>query len=120
MERATYLALVHREANVLVDEREELVRSSIDDAEGAAELTSSIERQVEGILSEVDHLEDVIKWADLREPDPGLWRDASSWQGVLIGAAMAVLVADIRSCAQRIIDGELPRLKNIQVEGAGR
>jgi hypothetical protein len=116
MDRTTYLALVHREANLLLDEREPLVRQAASGEHPADELAEALERQLTEIVSEVDHLEDVLKWSDLRDVDPALWRHAESWQGVLIGAAMAALVHDVRACAARIVGGELPTMHNIQVD----
>jgi len=116
MDKKAYLALVHREANVLVREHERDLRAAEDDPEMGAQLTSILEQQLGEILSDVDHLEDVLKWSELREIAPRLWRDSHSWQGVVIGAAMAALVHDVRACAMRILAGELPRLQNIQID----
>jgi hypothetical protein len=114
MERKDYLALVHREVTVLLDEREALVRAAARDPAASEELDRTLEAQVSEILAEVDHLEDVLKWSGLAEPDAALWREADSWRGVLIGAAMAALVHDVRSCAARVLAGEIPRPRNVQ------
>lgn len=108
--------MVHREANVLLNERGGEFAEALTAGTASHELDSAIEGQVQEILSDIDHLEDVMKWSELREPAPPLWRSAETWQGVMIGAAMAALAHDVRACASRILMGQLPRLRNVQVD----
>ncbi len=115
MEKRNYIALVLREANAFVTENEPALRKALAEGGAMPELDATLEEQLKTALVDIDHLEDVLKHSDLREIDPELWRDGSTWQEVLAGAAMAALVHDVRRHARDIIEGRTPRMENIQI-----
>ncbi len=115
MEKRNYIALVLREANAFVNKHEPALREAASGGGPAGELDATLEEQLKTALVDIDHLEDVLKHSDLREIDPELWRDGSTWQEVLAGAAMAALCHDVRRHARDIIEGRTPRMENIQI-----
>ena len=114
MEERNYVAIVLREANTFLGENGEAVRRSLSGEGWTAELDDLLERQLQEVLIGVDHLEDVVKFSELEEPDPEFWSGADSWRGVLAGVAAAALAHDVRKRALDIIDGTIPRMDNIQ------
>jgi len=117
MEKKQYLALVLREANAFVNAHEAALEASggvIDAASGKA-LVAALEGQLKAALVEADHLEDVLKWSDLKDVRPEVWRGAEEWSEVLAGAAMAALAHDVAARASDIAQGRMPRMDNIQL-----
>jgi hypothetical protein len=115
MEKKEYLALVLREANLFVDRNEARLRECLARSGSVAGMRNELEEQLKDVLFEVDHLEDVLKHAELDEPDPAVWRDAGSFQGALAGAAMAALAHDVGARVVETLEGRLPRMRNVQV-----
>jgi hypothetical protein len=114
MEERNYLALVLREANTFLSENEAGVRSALSSEGWGADLDQLLEKQLQEVLIGVEHLEDIVKFSELKRPDPAFWRDAESWQGVLAGVAAAALAHDVRARVGDIIDGRMPRMNNVQ------
>lgn len=118
MEKKDFLALVLREANLFVDEHENALRSALssgDDTPLPEELQTALEAQLREILIEADYLEDILKWSSIKEPPKVFWGEASSWQEALTGAALGALAGEVLTYAKRILSGQLPRMKHIQV-----
>jgi len=116
MERKDYLALVHREACIFLDAHEAELAAAAADPERRPEIDDAIQEQLKGALADIDCPEDVLKWSGLREPDPAFWREADTWPQAVIGAALAALACDVRTCALLVAEGKLPRLRNVQVK----
>ncbi len=114
MEERNYVAIVLREANTFLNGNEPAVRAAVADEGWTLELDDLLERQLQEVLIGAEHLEDIVKFSDLKEPDPVFWRDATDWQGVLAGVAAAALAHDVRRRVHDLIDGKLPRMDNIQ------
>ncbi len=114
MEKRNYIALVLREANVFLGGNEPAARAALPADGWNEDLDSMLERQLQEALVGVEYLEDIVKFSELEAPDPGFWRDADSWQGVLAGVAAAALAHDVRARVGDIIDGRIPRMENIQ------
>jgi len=117
MEKNRYLALVLREANAFVNAHEAALKASggvVDEASGKA-LVGALEEQLKAALVEADHLEDVLKWSDLEDVRPEIWREAEDWHEVLAGAAMAALAHDVAARASDIAQGRMPSMDNIQL-----
>ena len=114
MEEHSYLALVLREANILLGENELAVREALSTEGWTAELDELLEKRLQEALVGVEYLEDIVKFSDLKSPDPDSWRDAETWQGVLAGVAAAALAHDVRRRVADIVAGKIPRMENIQ------
>ena len=114
MEKRNYIALVLREANLFLDGNEPAARAALSADGWNEDLDSLLERQLQEVLIGVEYLEDLIKFSELKRPDPDFWRDAADWEGVLAGVAAAALAHDVRRRVGDLIDGRIPRMENIQ------
>ncbi|HEY3324553.1 MAG TPA: hypothetical protein VGP72_29140 [Planctomycetota bacterium] len=107
MERKKWLTMVYREANIFLEhhapEDTTLTPTEVD------ELEPELSQQVQEILSNVDYLEDIIKFSLLKNPPPDLWYGEGNWQHVLVAVASTCLTFDVKGVVLKILEGELPR-----------
>src|SRR5262245_48313686 len=106
MDRKQWLTMIYREANLFLERNAPggyLSPTELD------EMEPELHQQVQEVLSNVDHLEDVIRESLLRNPPPDLWYGEGQWQHVLVAVASACLVHDIKGVANKILEGKLPR-----------
>ena len=107
MDRKQWLTIVYREANVFLERNApdgaQLTPTEVD------ELEPELHQQLQEVLNNVDHLEDLVKFSLLKTPPPDLWYGESNWQHVLVAVASACLLHDVKGIVLKIVDGTLPR-----------
>ena len=107
MERKQWLTMVYREANIFIErhssEGRDLTPSEVDEFE------PELHQQLQEILANIEHPEDLIKHSLLRTPPPDLWYGESQWPRVVLSVAAACLLHDVKGVALKIIEGALPR-----------
>jgi hypothetical protein len=107
MDRAQWLTMVYREANIFIERNTspgtELTPTEVE------ELVPELSHQLQEMLSSVDSLEDVIKHSLLKNPPPDLWYGEQSWSRVLVGVASTCLLHDVKGVAIKILEGVLPK-----------
>jgi hypothetical protein len=63
---------------------------------------------VKEVLASAGHLEDILKYARCRHPDPAVWRDASDWSEAVFRAAYLMVLEDMRDLLFKAVIGRLP------------
>ena len=107
MERKQWLTLLYREANLFLENQErEGNNVGIADLE---ELEPALHSQLSELRSNVDHLEDLVKYSLLKDPMPDLWQGEKAWGHVLLNVAAACLLHDVKGVIVKIVEGTLPR-----------
>jgi len=113
MDRKQWLTTLYREANLFVEkyEREghKLGIGDIDDME------PELHSQLQEIISNVDHPEDLIKYSLLKNPSPDLWQGENDWNRVVLNVASACLLFDVKGVLMKILEGTLPRTPSSQL-----
>lgn len=107
MERKQWLTMVYREANLFI-ERNTPPEGTLTSAE-LNDLEPELHKQIQEVMGNVEHLEDLIKHSLLKNPSADLWYGEGQWQHVLINVASACLLHDVKGVAAKILDGVLPR-----------
>ncbi len=107
MDRAQWLTMVYREANLFIERNSprggELTPTEVE------ELIPELATQLQEMLASSDSLEDIIKHSLLKNPPPDLWYGENHWSRVLIGVASTCLLHDVKGIVIKILEGELPR-----------
>lgn len=110
MDRNEWLTIVVREANCFVEEHEAALRRALE-ADGDIEaLGDRIDRHVRGVLLDEEDLWDLVRHSGLRDPEPSLWREAETWESVLVRVAFACFAHDLTRNVLAILEGKAPRL----------
>ncbi len=107
MDRKAWLTLIYREANIFI-ERHTPQGGSLSPTE-VDELEPELHGQLQEVMNQVDHLEDLIKHSLLKDPQPDLWYGEGNWQHVLVAVASACLIHDVKGVALKILEGALPK-----------
>ena len=63
---------------------------------------------VQEVVASAGRLEDILKYARFREPEPSVWRDASGWPEVVFRAAYLMVLEDIKGIIFKAVTGGLP------------
>lgn len=87
-----------------MDELRRRVRS----AEDMVLLEEELHPIVKEVLASAGHLEDILKYARFRTPDPAVWRDASDWSEVVFRAAYLMVLEDVKDMVHKALTGRLP------------
>ena len=53
---------------------------------------------------------DLVRFSNLRDPSPVLWKDADNWPSVVLAVAFACFAHDLARNAELILRGDLPRM----------
>ena len=113
MERKQWLTVLYREANLFIEKYErEGHKLDVDDI---PEMEPELNAQLQEIITNVDHLPDLIKYSLLKDPSPELWRGEKNWDRVVLNVASACVLHDVQGVLWKILDGSLPRTPSSQL-----
>ena len=87
------------------------VLNAVLDVEGSLELAGGIvDAHVRTVLIEAEDPWDLVRFSNLRDPWPALWKDADNWSSVVLSVAFACFAHDLMRNAEMILRGDLPRM----------
>ena len=110
MDRDDWLTLIIRASNQLIKEHEPKLQAAMD-ADGSLESVGGIvDSHVRSVLIDAYDPWDLVRFSNLRDPSPSLWKDADQWGSVVLAVAFACFSHDVARNAEMILKGDLPRM----------
>jgi hypothetical protein len=115
MDRSQWYAIILREANRFVAQREEALRAALETEGHLRDFDAALEAQVHGFLAETGDIADLIRFSDRRDPDPALWRDAPDWDSAVFRVAYVCFLHDLGQAVEKVLNGQMPRFAPEQI-----
>ena len=109
MEEREYLEAVIRAAGGFLEQHPAAsLRREMTDPGDLASIEEELHPFVQEVIASTGQLEDILKYARFREPEPSVWHDASDWSEVVFRAAYLMVLEDIKGIIFKAVTGGLP------------
>ncbi len=119
MERNEWLKVIYEAACQVAEKHGAGLRSAVESKDDAGALAREIGQVASELIAANREIWPFIKHSAHPEPPGDEWRQAGSFEGALVHAAVAAAGADMRDVLEALAVGRVPSLKDMKPSDAG-